>query len=148
MNSVAVQLEQFTESLQTINRFVRSRTFDRQSRAVTRVQWTLLRMISRTPGQTVGQLAEKLDVRQATMSQMLDRLEKVRFVERLATAQDARVKAVFLTEMGQAQILATEAQWRESLEIPFLQLSPEERSSLVELIRRLAGNISEKGREQ
>ncbi len=147
MDFVSDQLERFTESLQTINRFVRSRTFDRQERTVTRVQWTLLRMISRTPGQTVGQLAVRLDVRQATMSQMLDRLEKVRFIERLATPQDARVKAVFLTETGQAQIQATEAQWRESLEAPFLQLTPEERNTLVSLIHHLAENISTKGQE-
>jgi len=128
----------FAEALQRITRYVRSRTFEDQNRLVTRVQWVLLRTIFRHPGLTVGQLAQRIDVRQATMSQMLDRLEKSSYVERRPSEHDARIKSVFLTKEGNSLIERLEGEWRDSLEAPFARFSPAERRNLVGLMQRLA----------
>ncbi|MDB5055492.1 MAG: hypothetical protein JWM44_3542 [Bacilli bacterium] len=135
------QLEKFTTYLQTVNRYLRCTTFDKEERIITRVQWMLLRHMYRKPGRTIGQLAAHLDVRQSTMSQMLDRLEKVSLVVRRTDNQDARIKTVELTKEGLAFIHETEETWMEALSEPFEHFSEEERNTLIGLMEKLSNHL-------
>jgi DNA-binding MarR family transcriptional regulator len=138
------QLEMFTTHLQTVNRYLRCKTFDNEERAITRVQWLLLRYLYRKPGRTIGQLAVHLDVRQSTMSQMLDRLEKVDFIVRRIDQQDARIKLVELTPAGNSFIRQAEETWMEALAEPFAHFTTEERHSLVSLMEKLSAQLPKK----
>src|SRR5437870_837281 len=120
-------LEHFVAHLQTVNRHLRSAVFDRGQQPVTRVQWLLMRHLNRSGGSTIGQLAERLDVRASTMSQMLDRLEKQGYLLRQQDPADARVKMIRLTTAGESVIRQTETYWLESLAEPFNKLEPQER---------------------
>lgn len=138
------ELEHFVVSLQTLNRYLRSTTFDKGNQSnqpVTRVQWLLLRHLHRKGGTTIGQLAAHLDVRASTMSQMLDRLEKAGYVYRQSDTQDARVKTVNLSDNSKAIITHMEANWIESLAEPFSHLSSEEREQLVETMQKLLSQL-------
>jgi DNA-binding MarR family transcriptional regulator len=132
------QLEIFTTHLQSVNRYLRCKTFDNEERTVTRVQWLLLRYLYRKPRRTIGQLAAHLDVRQSTMSQMLDRLQKANLIARQTDVQDARIKLVELTPIGITFIHQTEATWMEALAEPFESFTKEEKVSLVALMEKLA----------
>jgi DNA-binding MarR family transcriptional regulator len=132
------QLEIFTTHLQSINRYFRCKTFDNEERTITRVQWLLLRYLYHKPRRTIGQLAIHLDVRQSTMSQMLDRLEKVDLIVRQTDLLDARIKLVELTEMGITFIRQTEQAWMEALAEPFEHFTAEEKITLVSLMEKLA----------
>ena len=132
------QLEVFTTDLQKINRYFRCKTFNNEERTITRVQWLLLRYLYRKPDRTIGQLAAHLDVRQSTMSQMLDRLEKGELITRRTDLQDARIKLVELTPTGISFILQTESTWMEALAEPFAQFSAEEKQALVGLMGKLS----------
>lgn len=134
-------LEQFIAHFQTVNRFLRSSVFDRQDRTVTRVQWMLLNHISCHGKRTIGQLAEHLDVRPSTMSQMIDRLEKVRLVSRETDSNDARVKLVSLTDEGSELIRQTEHLWTEALTKPFGQFHHQEKEQLLALMKTLADSL-------
>jgi DNA-binding MarR family transcriptional regulator len=132
------QLEIFTTHLQSVNRYLRCKTFDNEERNITRVQWLLLRYLYRKPRRTIGQLAIHLDVRQSTMSQMLDRLEKVDLIVRQTNLLDARIKLVELTNTGITFIRQTEETWMEALAEPFEHFTIEERITLVSLMEKLA----------
>lgn len=135
------QLELFTTDLQKINRYLRCKTFNNAKRTVTRVQWLLLRYLYRKPDQTIGQLAAYLDVRQSTMSQMLDRLEKVELIKRRTDLQDARIKLVKATPAGILFIRQTEETWMEALAEPFAHFSAEEKQALVGLMEKLSQHL-------
>ncbi|WP_168120311.1 MarR family transcriptional regulator [Paenibacillus sp. HB172176] len=141
-----LELEQFVDHMQRINRYLRSEAFDKNKQEITRVQWMLMRKLKCSrDGVTIGQLAEHLDVRASTMSQMLDRLEKLDYVARKGSEEDARVKLVQLTEAGRALITQMEAAWLESLEEPFAHFSETERQQLVSLMTKLSNHLPRKG---
>ncbi|WP_020618050.1 MarR family winged helix-turn-helix transcriptional regulator [Paenibacillus daejeonensis] len=135
------EMEQFVAHLQRVNRHLRSSVFEGNQQPVTRVQWLLMRHLKRSGGSTIGQLAERLDVRASTMSQMLDRLEKQGYLVRQQDPADARVKLIRLTEEGHSVIAQTEKHWLDSLAEPFNKLEPEEREQLARLMQRLADQI-------
>lgn len=86
-------LENFLTHLQTIVRFLRSSTHEEFDHPLTRLQWLLLRKINiEDEGCSIGYLADYLDIRHSTMSQMLDRLQKVKYIRRHQDPQDGRVK--------------------------------------------------------
>lgn len=138
------EFEQFVAHLQKINRHIRNSKSHLDTQQLTRVQWLLLRRLKRNEGSTIGQLAEYLNVRSSTMSQMIDRLEKTNLVVRENTAEDARVKNVVLTEDGEQLIRRSEEHWIRELSGPFEHFTTEERATLAalmeKLVRHLPGN--------
>jgi DNA-binding MarR family transcriptional regulator len=135
------QLEIFTTHMQKVNRYLRCKTFDNEERTISRVQWLLLRYLYRQPKRTIGQLAAHLDVRQSTMSQMLDRLEKAELIIRQTDLLDARIKLVELTSAGAAFIRQTEEAWMEALSESFAHFTDEERLAIVSLMEKLSRNL-------
>ncbi|MCS7461085.1 MarR family transcriptional regulator [Paenibacillus doosanensis] len=135
-------LEQFLTHMQTINRHMRSKVFDQQPDALTRVQWLLLRHLHRNGTRTIGQLAVHLDVRPSTMSQMIDRLEKSRLVYRECSQPDARVKNVGLTDEGKDLIRRTEALWMEALNDSFNLFTEREQADLIGYMERLTRGLN------
>lgn len=112
---------------------------------VTRVQWQILRYLKRTDVCTIGHLAERMDVRPSTMSQMLDRLEKQGWVMRTASEKDSRVRLIGLTEIGRSFIRSVEALRQDSLTPALRALSPDEQETLVNLLSRVAQTMAEAG---
>ena len=67
-----------------------------------RGQPPLLHTLWKEDGRTHSELAERLHVRQATITKMITRMEEAGFVERRKDAQDRRVSRVYLTAAGRA----------------------------------------------
>jgi DNA-binding MarR family transcriptional regulator len=137
-------LHSFVMNMQAINRYLRSMASDQSENPVTRVQWLLLRHLQRHGSCTIGELAEHLDVRSSTMSQMVDRLEKNGIVYRSAGQKDARVKTVALSEKGKEIIQKREKLWVDSLAQPFQNFSIEEKETLLNLMDKLVSHIPKK----
>jgi DNA-binding MarR family transcriptional regulator len=137
-------LHSFVMNMQAINRYLRSMASDQSENPVTRVQWLLLRHLQRHGSCTIGELAEHLDVRSSTMSQMVDRLEKNGIVYRSAGQKDARVKTVALCEKGKEIIQEREKLWVDSLAQPFQNFSIEEKETLLNLMDKLVSHIPKK----
>jgi MarR family transcriptional regulator for hemolysin len=85
---------------------LRFRFFDRlyRNRGFTRSQWWTLGNISLQgkDGVSQGELARTMDVKKAMMGAMIDQLEEAGLVRREAGSEDRRVKAIKMTEAGQA----------------------------------------------
>lgn len=141
-------IEHFFSLIQTVNRHVRAGQFDQEGQRellITRVQWMILRYLRRHPERTIGQLANQLNVRSSTMSQMIDRLEKVGLVYRTTGTLDARSRVVSLTKDGMNTIHQMEERFIEALAGPFEQLSSVEQSELVRLLEKLTGYFPKRG---
>jgi len=93
-----------TEVVIALRRILRVAEVD--SRRVARLtglstsQLLVLRFIEREPGATVGQIAEALTLRQATVTALLDRLEERGLVRRHRKASDRRMVEVHLADDG------------------------------------------------
>jgi len=69
-------------------------------------------------GLTHGELAARLNIQPATMTKMIQRMERAGFIERRADSADERVSRVYLTEAGRAIQTQVKQAWRR-LEVPF-----------------------------
>ena len=71
---------------------------------VTGPQLWALRTIEEAQGLTIGQLADRLYLHISTVSVLLDRLEKARWIERRRSTEDRRVVRLTVTRRGRALI--------------------------------------------
>lgn len=70
------------------------------SHGVTPVQYALLRVLAERDGQTGAELGERLQLDSATITGLLDRLERAALVERRADHHDRRVNRIFATDQA------------------------------------------------
>ena len=95
-------------------------------------------------GITHSELAERLKVRPATVTNMLKRMEKAGLVERRQDTKDQRVSRAYLTDAGLDIRDAVEETWRELERQAFSGFSSEERDSLDQLLIRTRENLLHK----
>lgn len=141
-------IERFFSLVQLVNRYARAGQFNLENRdnlQITRVQWLILRHLHHRRENTIGQLAEHLNVRPSTMSQMIDRLEKVKLVYRATDATDARARMVRLTDDGEETIRRMESRFVAKLAAPFQHLTADEQQLLVQLLTKLTAGFPKRG---
>jgi DNA-binding MarR family transcriptional regulator len=97
-------------------------------------------------GITHSELAERLHVRPATMTNMLKRMEKAGLVERRQDMADQRVSRVFLTDAGRDIREQVEEVWEELEGQAFVGFSPEECALFARLLRRIRENLTDQRR--
>lgn len=100
----------------------------------------LLRAILANPGATSRELAETLDIRPSSLTEMLNRLEEKGIVTRTRDENDLRVVRVAITELGQAEMNRHEEARRQSIDRLADCLDPEEKQLFCKLCDRLAAN--------
>lgn len=94
-------------------------------------------------GLTHGELAGQLGITPATMTKMIQRMEKAGFVKRQPDASDQRVSRVYLTETGRAVRADLEAT-RQQMELEsFSGFNDEERAVLRGFLLRLRANLAQ-----
>jgi DNA-binding MarR family transcriptional regulator len=87
-------------------------------------------------------LARRLRVQPATITKMLQRMEKAGFVERRPDPDDQRVSRVYLTEAGQAVQADVQQVWRRLEEEAFAGFTLEERAQLRRFFQRIRENLA------
>jgi len=92
-------------------------------------------------GLTHSELADKLHVHPATVSNALQRMERAGFLERRADPQDQRVSRVYLTEAGRQIQGAVERVWAELERETLRGFSDGEREMLAQFFVRLCENL-------
>ncbi|PMC40476.1 MarR family transcriptional regulator [Bacillus sp. UMB0899] len=145
MKSRDQQLEQFVDFFQAIGRSMkRNQRSNQKATEMTKTQWLILRFLWKHDRCSIGQLAEQLEVRSSSMSQMIDRLELAGMVSREPNQHDARTKVVTLTETGRESITKMKDAQVELLAGPFNQLTFEEQETLVNILKKMAYNLNQK----
>ena len=105
------------------------------------VQMWALWEIARAGRMRVSELAQKLSIHQSTTSNLLDKLERQRFIRRERSTTDQRVVQVALTEIGE-KLLESSPPVARNLIIDALMEMPEDsllqlEDGLYQLIRHL-----------
>ena len=108
----------------------------------------LLRVIAANPGATSRELAEMMDIRPSSLTELLNRLEERGIVVRARDENDLRVVRVAITELGQAEIKHHDEAKRQSIDSIADCLNPEEQKVFCELCDRLAANAERQTNEQ
>jgi DNA-binding MarR family transcriptional regulator len=106
-----------------------------------RGQPPLLDILYDEEGLTHSELATRLQVAPATVTKMLQRMEKAGFLLRRADPEDQRVSRVYLTGAGHEIRAEMRARLGQLAEETLAGLSAEERAVLRELLLRVQENL-------
>jgi DNA-binding MarR family transcriptional regulator len=106
-----------------------------------RGQPPLLQALWDREGQTHTELGERLGLAPATVTRMLQRMEKAGFVVRKADPDDQRVSRVYLTEAGHAIRGAVQEVWQTMEEETYAGLTDDERQVLHRCLLQVRGNL-------
>jgi DNA-binding MarR family transcriptional regulator len=112
-----------------------------------RGQQFVLRALWEREGYTQSELAHRTRVSPATITNMLQRMEKAGLVTRRQDTDDQRVSRVYLTDEGRHRQHAAEAAWRQIEDEAFAGFSTDEGALLCALLQRVRANLSREAGE-
>ena len=105
--------------------------------------WRVLMILHSIGTASVSEVAEQSIVKLSTMTKIIQRMEADGFVSSAPSEQDRRVTMVTITTRGEEK---GRAAWVESEKIKdrvFADISPEDRVQMIDLLRRLSGELSQ-----
>ncbi|MGH7113803.1 MAG: MarR family winged helix-turn-helix transcriptional regulator [Stellaceae bacterium] len=111
---------------------------------LTRSQCRVLGYLARHEGIHQAGLADLLEIKPMTLVRQLDRMEEDGWVERRPDPDDRRARRLVLTEKARpilARILDLSTEVRQEA---FANLSQDDGRHLIELLRRVHGNLAER----
>lgn len=120
---------------------IRLRFWD--DRGLTMAQLRLMFHLLDHDSRPVGELADEMNVRPATMTGLTDRLVRHGLIERLADDEDRRVVRVALTDEGRRVIGEIEVASRAYLDRIFQEMGPEAVERLVRAFEEFAAAANE-----
>jgi MarR family transcriptional regulator, organic hydroperoxide resistance regulator len=113
-----------------------------ESLGLYRGQPPVLRALWQQEGLTQTELAEKLKNTPATVTKMLQRMEKTGFIQRRPDANDQRVSRVYLTEAGRSVKNKLETIFQTLENETFNGLTTEQRALLREFFIQIRQNLA------
>jgi Transcriptional regulators len=106
-----------------------------------RGQPRLLSLISQNNGASQRDLAEEMDVRPSSMTEMLLRMEQAGLITRKQDETDQRVMRIFLTEAGEKAAEQSGAATLDLTTTIFNCLTQEEQAQMLTLIEKISAGI-------
>lgn len=120
--------------------------YDQQSRhlGITRAQWWVLFNLSRHDGEPLNQneLAQMIELGSAAVGELLQRLEKAGFVERINDPRDRRAKRVVIAARGREVLEHMKLVARENNGAIMAGISTQEQMVLNDLLARMKANLT------
>ncbi len=104
-------------------------------------QLPMLMMLWKWEGITQRQIADKLDLRPATVAIMLQRMEKANLICRMQDKKDRRIQRVFLTEYGKVLMKRIREEFETTEAKAFEGFSEEELRTLGSFLDRMLNNL-------
>ena len=108
-----------------------------------RGQARVLHALWEQEGLTHTELSRQLRVQPATITKMIQRMEKAGFVERRHDVEDQRVSRVYSTAAGRAIRQDVQQVWRRLEEEAFASFGEEERALLRGFFLRIRDNLTQ-----
>jgi DNA-binding MarR family transcriptional regulator len=105
-------------------------------------QEVLLYYLNQEDGQTIMELVNKMAVKPATLSNMLDRMENAGLIKRVKEKTDRRVFRIYLTDAGREVFKKVEDAWVTIEEQTTKGLSIIEKFMLKRLLNQVQSNLS------
>ncbi|GKT03119.1 hypothetical protein OKN36_06550 [Furfurilactobacillus sp. OKN36] len=104
----------------------------------------LLKLIADHDNVTQSELAELMDVRPSSLSEMLSKLAERELIERQTDENDKRVTHVVLTDKGKAVLAERQDAADDYLATIFAGLSDEETVQLTQLLGKVNGSLKDR----
>jgi MarR family transcriptional regulator, organic hydroperoxide resistance regulator len=108
---------------------------------ITAAQLWALWELHRSPGLKVSELARRLSVHASTASNLLDKLEQGRLVERQRRERDQRIVRLYVTAAGEALIARAPAAPQGELNRALETMEPEQRQALDRALSALISHM-------
>lgn len=105
---------------------------------VTAPQILIMQAISNTEGVTLGEVASAVSLSQATVSSILERLEKRGLISRERSTVDKRRVHAYLTEEGAAVLSAAPLPLQDQFARQFAELQEWEQTMIISSLQRVA----------
>jgi DNA-binding MarR family transcriptional regulator len=110
---------------------------------LTKVQWVMLKLLNKEDGQPQNQLAFLTNRDKASLTRLIDTMERKNLVARIPSRSDQRINHIYITKHG-------EKIYRESLpivnkliEIVQNNVSGEEIEATVQVMKKIINNLKE-----
>lgn len=110
----------------------------RRTSGLTSPQLMLLRAIRDFPAATLGELAERISLSQATATTILNRLETTGLAERYRSEVDRRKAHVRLTQVGQSVLQSAPHPMQAKFISQFETLKPFEQTAILSTLQHVA----------
>ncbi|WP_248929931.1 MarR family winged helix-turn-helix transcriptional regulator [Paenibacillus hamazuiensis] len=133
--------ERFYAAFQKVQQLLRQKLnahLQHDGLQLTRGQFFLLRVLYNRGPLMITELADWMNVRPATMSPIIDRLEKHQLVSRVKNEKDRRIVYVELTEGGRHLVLEMETIWRQVVTEHLSRLTEQEQELVIGLLEKFA----------
>jgi len=108
----------------------------------------LLRALWEQEGPTQTDLAEYMKITTATMTKMIQRMEKAGFIQRKPDPDDQRISRVYLTDVGRAVQQDVEAVWVKMNEETFAGFTDDELALLRHFLLQIRLNLGKAAGEE
>jgi DNA-binding MarR family transcriptional regulator len=103
----------------------------------------LMFSLEREPGRSQNELAKELGIQKATLTVMLNRMEKTGLVRRESDARDQRISRIFLTDKGKGLLVRLQRTLDVLEEQAMKGFSEEEKQGMREMLARIEKNLRE-----
>ncbi|MCL1067694.1 MarR family winged helix-turn-helix transcriptional regulator [Shewanella olleyana] len=123
---------------------IRSRKLSKEA-GVTGPQLIILQELARIKGVTAKEVSTQVNLSQATVTNILDRLESKHFIKRVRSESDRRRVALFLTDEGKEALLNAPQPIEESFVETFSALKDWEQFQLLSSVERIAEMMGASG---
>ena len=116
---------------------IRSRKLSKEA-GITGPQLIILQELGRVKGITAKEVSTNVNLSQATVTSILDRLETKSFIKRVRSESDRRRVALFLTDEGKEALLSAPQPIEDSFVEKFSALAEWEQYQLLSSVERIA----------
>jgi DNA-binding MarR family transcriptional regulator len=106
-----------------------------------RGQTRLLSLISQNNGTSQRDLAEEMDVRPYSMTEMLIRMEQTNLITRKQDEKDQRIMLIFFTEIGEKEAKQSSVAAFDLTTIMFNCLTPEEQIQMLAFVEKISASL-------
>lgn len=120
----------------------------RRESGLTSPRLMMLSAISSYPGATIGDLADRICLSQATATTILDRLEKDQLVQRYRSVSDKRRVHARLTEQGISALSDAPRPIASGFIEQFQRLKPHEQSAILSALLQTADMMDPRSRQE
>lgn len=134
------------EEFQQTNRLIRRKIYDQRRQeddSYSPAQNRLLRKVAQHPGISQKDLAQLLDIRPASLSELTKKMQDKGLLERQQNQQDRRVSNFSLTAAGQVAVEKFDQIRQRSGSEAFSSLSLHDQVELLRILRQLQQHLTE-----
>lgn len=147
MTSLEDEITRFLQAWMGVRQIVQAANFNQFHRAgLSATQFMVINVVP-AEGITLSELARRLNLSPATLSQTVDTLEERGYVRRQKSKQDARRINIFATAEGEKMQNAASGAFHQTMAGLFTKMSVRDRSALVKGLEQLV-QISDGSRNE